>query len=82
MATKEDVQKALNLFERGEDSPGGTVRFFDHRSCSVCPNVVALVDGKTHKGEREYLCVVCFSHKGAGLGPGLGQVILWGKSKV
>ncbi len=78
MATKEDVQRALNLFER-EERVEGITHFDLRRPCSLCPNVVALVDGKTLEGPWAYMCVVCFSRFGVGLGSGLGQVMLWGK---
>ncbi len=84
MASKADVQKALNLFERGEEVPGAAFHTSHPRPwpCDLCRNTVALVDGKTHDGGWAYMCCICFAQRGIGLGPNQGTVLLWGNPKV
>ncbi len=77
MATKEQVQEALNLFEKGEAIPGKAVLLSEPSRCSLCPNPVALVDGKTKYGPWGNMCIPCFAKNGIGLGVGRGQVLIW-----
>ena len=82
MASIAETQEALNIFERGEDSPGKMARIGRKPiPCDLCPNIVALVDGATLEGPWAYLCAICFMRQGVGLGPGRGQVMLFGAKK-
>lgn len=77
MATKEEVQKALTLFEKGKAVPGKAVLISKPKRCNLCPNPVALVDGKTTFGAWANMCTPCFAKIGIGIGTGKGQVLLW-----
>ncbi len=81
MATREQVQLALNLFERGKEVPGMVTRIAQPNDCNFCFRATALVDGKTVDGPWANMCAKCFMKYGVGLGVGRGQVLVW-KSNV
>ncbi len=77
MATKEQVQEALNLHEQGMETPDMAVIISSIVPCDMCTNPVALVDGKTKAGPWANMCASCFFRHGVGLGVGKGQVLIW-----
>ena len=76
MATKEDVQEAVNLWEKGEVVPGKATTIQNQISCDMC-FTPAIVDGKTLGGNWANMCTKHFFKLGVGLGVGRGQVLIW-----
>ena len=78
MATKQDVQTAANIWERGEIIPNKSVMVDSPTNCDMCTHT-ALIDGKTIHGIWANLCLRHFHSHGVGLGAGKGQVLIWRK---